>query len=126
MGNVSPDPAELALLRADAPTGPVLIVNLIRFKPGADAVAAYRRYLESARDDSRPVEVIHAGPAYADTCDNAEQWDYVIIARYPSFNDFADLVTHPNWQGHAAAHRPEAVERTIMLVTSAGPLPSRT
>ncbi|MBV9994784.1 MAG: hypothetical protein JO127_06190 [Caulobacteraceae bacterium] len=122
MPRLTPDPVEIERLRKSAPAGPVLIVNLLKFKPGPEGRAAYQRYLDASRQVPSAAEVIHSGPAFADVCDGAETWDHVIIARHPTFEAFAATVTHPDWQGSAASHRPEALERTIMLVTSAGPL----
>lgn len=125
MNRVSPELAEIARLRSQAPEGPVVIVNMLRFKPGADGPAAYQRYLEAARDPGLPVEVIHAGPALADLCGAGDRWDYVIVARWPSFAAFADGVSGPGWQA-AAEHRPAALEQTLMVVSGAGPLPTGT
>jgi len=125
INRISPDLAEIEQLRRQAPEGPVVIINLMKFKPGAEGMAAYQRYLDSARDPGLPVEVIHAGPAFADVCDTGEQWDYAIVARWPSFAAFADGISSPRWQA-AAAHRPAALERTLMVVSPAGPLPAGT
>ena len=67
------------------------------------------------------VEVIYSGEAVSDVGGGGD-WDYVIIARYPAFENFTQAVTHPAYQGDATAHRPDALENTVMLVCAASPL----
>jgi len=119
MDKLSPTRQEIEALRARAPEGPVLVINLLKFKPGPDALAAYRRYLDLSASARHPdCTVIHIGPAFHDF-GSGQDWDYVIIASYPRFADFAWTVTHAAWE-RAARERPAALERTVMLVTSAG------
>lgn len=119
---LTPTPAEIDALRNTVPPGPVTIVNLLKFKPGSAARAAYRRYMEGARPASNPdMDIVFAGPAMADV-GGGEDWDYVIISRYRQFDDFARTVTHPAYQTDAAAHRPDALEKTVMIVSREGDL----
>jgi hypothetical protein len=116
---LSPGLEEIEVLRKSAPAGPILVINLLRFRPGDEAKAAYGRYLAKARPAGHPdCEVIHSGPAFHDF-GAGEAWDYVIIARYPRFDDFASTVTNAAWID-AARERPDALDRTLMIVTSAG------
>lgn len=119
---LTPTPHEIEALRKTAPPGPVTIVNLLKFKPGRAGRAAYRRYLNACPAVSETkVEVIYSGNAIADVGGGAD-WDYVIIARHAAFDDFADTVTESGYQVDAAAHRPDALEKTVMLVCAASPL----
>lgn len=125
VNRITPDIAEVERLRATAPPGPILVINLIKLHAGEAARAAYAGYRrEAARGGPGLVEVIHAGPAFADMCDGQEAWDYSVITRYPDFDAFAATVSTPDYQATASAFRPDAIERTIMLVTHAGPPPS--
>lgn len=121
MTKLGPTREEIEASRAAAPDGPVAIVNLLRFKPGVGR-AGYARYLAGAAGAAHPdCTVLHAGPAFHD-CGTGEDWDYVILARYPRFADFADTVAHEAWQVDGARHRPDALERTLMIVSPAGDL----
>lgn len=105
-----------------APEGPVTIINLLKLKPAPGGPAAYLRYLQGAHGSTHPdVEVLHAGPAFHDF-GTGEDWDYVIIARYPRFEDFAWAVSSDGWQASAAANRGDALEKTVMIVSPAGDL----
>jgi len=120
---LSPTPEEIEAMRKQAPHGPITVVNLLKMRDGADAPIAYRRYLaDTAHAHAPNCEVIHARPAFHDF-GAGEAWDYVIIARYDRFEDFAVTVASGAWQ-HSARHRPEALETTITPVTSAGDLAS--
>jgi quinol monooxygenase YgiN len=121
MNRITPDVDEVKRLRRDAPEGPILVVNLIKLRPGDTAREAYLGYRrEAALGVPALVEVIHAGAAFADLCDDREQWDFVVITRYPHFDAFAATVSTPHYQATAARFRPDAIERTIMMVSPAG------
>jgi len=116
---LTPTPDELEALRKTAPEGPVVIVNLLKFKSGPDAHEAYRQYVAAARKGTGPrPELLYQGTAAADLTDDGP-WDYVIINRCRSFDDFATNLTSAAYQV-AAAFRPAALERTVMLVTTPG------
>jgi len=122
MSKLGPTRDEIEALRASAPEGPIAVINLLKFKPGPEGKAAYRRYLEGARGATHPdVKVVHAGPAFHDF-GAGEDWDYVIIAHYPRFEDFAWAVTQDAWQEDGARHRPDALEKTLMIVSPVGDL----
>ena len=113
---ISPTAEELAELAKTIPPGPIVIINLIKFKPGEEARAAYVRYMEGSRPAANPdMEVIHAGKAAGDV-GAGEDWDYSIIARYRQFADFVGVVTSDAWR-EADRHRAQAIARTLMIVT---------
>lgn len=123
MSKLGPTPEEIEAMRSRAPDGPVTIVNLLRMQPGDDGRAAYGRYLRDARSSAHPdVEVLHAGPVFHDF-GAGDDWDYVIIARYQRFDDFAATVGSDAWQ-HAARHRTAALQATLMIVSPVGDLPT--
>lgn len=116
MAKLTPTVEEIEALRKTIPPGPVVIVNLLKFKPEGGR-EAYVRYLQEASRASYPgVEIVYAGNAVRDV-GGGEDWDYVIIARYPDFDKFAAAVTAKEYQVDADAHRPAALEKTIMMVT---------
>lgn len=122
MTKLGPTLEEIERLREQAPDGPIMVVNLLKFRVGAEGRRAYARYLDGAADATHPdCALIHAGPAFHDF-GAGEGWDYVIIARYPCFEDFAWTVTQDSWQVDGARHRPDALEKTLMIVTPSGDL----
>ena len=116
MTKLTPTLEELAALRKTIAPGPVVIVNLLKFKPDGGR-AAYARYMAEASRSAYPgIEILYTGTAAKDV-GGGEDWDYVIIARYPDYESFAAAVSDPSYQIDADAHRPAALEKTIMLVT---------
>lgn len=116
MIKLTPTVEEIDALRKTMPPGPVVIVNLLKFKPEGGR-EAYVRYMKAASKASYPgVEILYTGVARKDV-GGGEDWDYVILARYPNFEEFAKAVTHPAYQIDADSHRPAALEKTIMMVT---------
>lgn len=117
MPKVSPTVAEIEAMRTTVPPGPVVIVNLVKFQPG-DGKANYARYMEASRPaiQNAGVEVLYAGKAGKDIADD-EQWDIVILARYPSFDVFADFVTHPIYQSVAIPFRDKGLKKALFMVS---------
>ena len=71
-------PAELA-------TGPVVVLNLLKFKPG-DSLKRYLEYAARVWDafDDVGLEVICAGYLKEQIQGDVGDWDAVLLARYPS------------------------------------------
>jgi uncharacterized protein (DUF1330 family) len=81
----------------DAGEGPVVLVNLIRLKPGGEE--AYRRYGEAVG----PLLARHgAEPIYAGTAAGAligdDEWDVAAVTRWPSRAALAELVRDPDFE----------------------------
>ena len=112
-------------LRGLPDTGPVVMVNLVRFRETSldgdgSGWDAYLRY-------SRPVAplikglggtVIWAGKpeglAVGDL--GGARWDYVVLVRYPSRAAFLEMMTSPAY-ADANRHRENGVEDHVILST---------
>lgn len=94
------DISEEALERflADDDGEPVVLVNLVRLRPGADA--AYRRYADSVGPLLARVgaELVYAGEARGMLIGD-ERWDLAVVMRYPSRDALARLVRDPEFIG---------------------------
>jgi uncharacterized protein (DUF1330 family) len=98
-------------LNARAGDGPVMMLNLLAFKPdgGAERYAEYAVAVEPLleRVGARVVLAGAAGVAVI----GDESWDLVALAEYPTRQAFIDLVDSPEYE--AIAHlRTEALERS--------------
>jgi uncharacterized protein (DUF1330 family) len=120
---ITPNAEQFRELAAAPDDGPVVMLNLLRFKPRADTGAgatgeqAYRTYGEAAMAmiEERGGRVIWAG--HADQIligDPAEEWDQVLLVEYPSRAEFLDMVSQPAYQD-AHQHRESGLERTIVI-----------
>lgn len=120
MRKVSPTVAEIETLRASAPAGLAVIINLLKFRPdGGRAV-----YMQYRRESYRAMEtaglakpkVLYTGSAGADVADG-QSWDHVAVVEYLSFDHFADLIVDPAYQQKAIPLREKALENALFLVT---------
>lgn len=104
-------------LRAHAGDGPVVMLNLLKFKP--DGLEQYIRYSNAAM----PIVNRHGGRLlYSGIVgeraheDDAPEWDYVVLVEYPDLQAFVDIVTDPEYQA-AHADRTGSVERALLRMT---------
>jgi uncharacterized protein (DUF1330 family) len=114
-GHVDPTPDQAATLAAAAAenTEPVFMLNLLKFKERADAVdgaegvsgaEAYGRYAAAI---APCLAAVGGEIAWSGACGSAvigpddPEWDVVALVRYPSRQNFLDMVADERFQ---AAH----------------------
>ena len=130
--SIDPTPDQVRALRDHGPEGPVVMVNLLKFReraayppgtPEADVSGreAYRRYEQAFVVTVGAVsaaEVIYAGPVdrvfIGDPAAREADWDMVLIVRYPSRGHFLRMMADPRYRT-ALVHRYAALERTVLL-----------
>ena len=96
--------------------GPIVLVNLVRLRPGGDD--AYSRYRDAVAPLGASVgaEVLYAGRA-AGTLIGEEDWDLAYVVRYPSRRAVADLVRNPDFE-RLTDLRHEALEAGVLYAFS--------
>lgn len=103
--------------------GPVVMLNLLKFKPGGGQ-REYTQYGDAAR---AMVERLGGRLIYVGRCDQvligdaAEEWDAIAVVEYPSRQAFMDMVSRPDYQ-QAHEHREAGLERTMLIATT--PMPA--
>jgi len=125
---LSPTVEEIEELRITAPKGPVVMINLLKFRSD-NGRAAYRRYLEVAwravaeleSGGAPPLKNLYSGRAGKDVADG-EDWDFVIVMEYADFDHFASLMLHPIYQSEAVPLRKEALEKALFMMSSPAPI----
>ena len=116
-------------LRDAGPDGPVVMLNLLKFREQANYPAgsphapcsgaeAYRRYqtafVETVGDVSR-AEVVWEGKIDRPFIGDASQdWDKCLLVRYPSRQHFLAMMANAAYR-EALVHRYAGLERTILL-----------
>lgn len=112
----TPTPAELAALRNQVGDGPVVMVNLQKFREpgGSEAFAEYGRSIGALMEQvgAEPVFAASAGPALA-----GPDWDFVALVRFPDIDAFVTMIGSDTYQQVAGPIRESALERTIWLVS---------
>ena len=127
---VDPTGHDLATFLAGDPDSPVVMLNLLRFTD--DGRETYARYAQAFQETFAPrygVEVVYAGNGdTALVADDGQQWDAVLIVRYPSRRAFSQMIADPQYQQithlRTAALR-EAVLQPTRPWDSRGPLTPR-
>ena len=98
---IQPTGDQIARLAAHRSAEPVIMLNLLRFKPDGGR-EAYDRYAEGVGPclDKVGASVLWYGRADATVIgdDDADHWDAVILVRYPSRQAFLDMVSSPDYQ----------------------------
>ncbi|MEW6271413.1 MAG: DUF1330 domain-containing protein [Thermodesulfobacteriota bacterium] len=119
-----PTAAQIEALLAAPDDGPVVMVNLLRFKaradaPDADATGeeAYRRYTASMLDfiAARGARVIWNGRLESQVMGTgAEGFDVIALVEYPSRRAFFEIATDPHVQ-EIGVHRTAGLEGQWLL-----------
>lgn len=97
--SVDPRGADLKQFLAEDPGGPVVMLNLLQYKP--DGVASYREYSEKIGPFLAEIgaEVVHAGNlSTALVAPDDWPWDAVLLVKYPSRAAFSQMVANPEYQ----------------------------
>jgi uncharacterized protein (DUF1330 family) len=131
MPSINPSPEQLAAFTAKvADDTPLLMLNLLRYKPQAEYAAdsshspcsgreAYGRYSQTAIRKVRGVggEVQVMAAAQASLIAPAdEQWDDLLLVRYPSKAAFLGMLADPEYQA-ATEHRSAAIADSRLIAT---------
>ncbi|WP_040795815.1 DUF1330 domain-containing protein [Nocardia higoensis] len=117
---VDPRGIDLKRFLAEDPGGPVVMLNLLRFAPGGREL--YARYADAVQETFAPrygAEVLYAGDgSTALVAEQGQDWDAVILVRYPSRQVFCEMVSDPEYQ-QVTTWRTEALKEAVLQATSA-------
>lgn len=114
---LTPTTGEVEALREQVGPGPVVMVNLLKFRQ-PEGLAAFGRYgqITAPLIQRQQGEVLYAGRA-GPVIAGREDWDLVILVRFPDIEAFIGLAADPVYQSDARAERELALERTIWMVS---------
>lgn len=109
MTTITPTEEQIKQLMAGPDEGPVMMLNLLRFKEVADGVnadegisgaEAYGRYADGVQVHLDRVggRLLNAGLALQNFVGPAEkEWDVVLLVEYPSRAKFLEMATDPEY-----------------------------
>jgi uncharacterized protein (DUF1330 family) len=115
---ITPNLDQFQALAASPDDGPVVMLNLLKFKPGSEE--SYLRYGDAARAmiSERGGRLVWSGRAEQVLIgDPAAEWDAVLLVEYPSRAAFIEMVSSPAYI-EAHADREAGLERTIVVACS--------
>lgn len=130
--SIDPSADQVRALRDSGAEGPVVMLNLLKFRkmavypaemaqPACSGAAAYARYQSAFSVALTPLtqaEVLYDGPVeqiFIGMAATPEaDWDKVLLVRYPSRQHFLGMMADAEYRA-ALVHRYAGLERTILL-----------
>jgi uncharacterized protein (DUF1330 family) len=121
MSGVDPTGQDLKRFLQEDDGNPIVMLNLLRFKPdgGRESYNKYARAIVPFLNDVGG-EVVYFGDTGTPLVqpDSNNDWDAVLLVRYPSRQAFSQMVANPDYQ--AITHlRTEALEAAVLQPTTA-------
>jgi uncharacterized protein (DUF1330 family) len=115
---VDPRGADLKRFLQEDPGGPVVMLNLLRYAEGGREV--YAQYAAALTDTFLPRyggEVLYAGEgSTALVAEHGQDWDAVLLVRYPSRQAFSAMVADPEYQ-QVTELRTRALTEAVLQAT---------
>lgn len=107
---------QLKMLKDNPNQGPVVMLNLLKFKPDG-GFESYQKYTQEA---GRFVEKVGAKIIYLgkprELLNGSETWDLLMLVEYPSRADFLKMANDPEYN-KIHVYREEAVEKAVLYST---------
>lgn len=105
----------------DMDTGPIAVLNLLKFKPGGEA--SYKRYIEeclASTDTVSPVgaDIIYLGHFAELLQGDIGDWDFLNLVYYPNRRAMYEMIHSPDYQ-KVEHFRSDALEKALLYVTDA-------
>ena len=121
---VDPTGQDLKHFLADDPGGPVVMLNLLRFKEGGrQSYEEYARRIKPFLDDLGAKLLFVGDLSTVLVAPQEHNWDTILIVRYPSRQAFSSMVANPNYQ-EITGLRTEALEEAVLQATIPWPEPA--
>lgn len=123
MSSITPTPQAIQKLVSASEKGKVVMLNLLKFKPGNGAAS----YDEYGRHVTKILEkiggrIIFAGAVAQSVIGIDGDWDAIAIVEYPSRKAFIEMMMSAEYQ--AIHHfRDEGLERTELYAINPRPMP---
>jgi uncharacterized protein (DUF1330 family) len=116
---IEPSRQQIEALASSSEEGPVVMINLLRFRPDGGA-AAYAHYGEGAMPclGRAGARVLWQGrPDAVVIGEDADLWDAVVLVEYPSRRAFLEMISSREYQA-IAARRTEALTDSRLIACS--------
>ena len=117
MSAIRPNKEQFLALMNAPDEGPVVMLNLLKFKP-RDGASEYNKYGDAAVQmvEARGGEVLWMGKVDQTLIGDldADAWDAIALVQYPSRKTFVEMTTSKEYDA-AHEHRESGLERTVLL-----------
>ena len=113
---ILPKPEKLIAFLKTEHSGPVDMVNVLRFKPNKRS--EYEKYVKAIAGFMKDfeMEIIYSGDVFSTILGEDEFFHHVIIVRYPSKEKFIEFGSSDKWRA-IEHHRTEGLESQWLLAT---------
>lgn len=120
MSGIHPSIEALETLAANPSSGPVVMLNLLKFKRGGGS-KAYARYSDAFEQvlKRRGGKFLYLGRA-SELLVGDDSWDAVALVEYPSRKDFLEILASAEYAA-LSSYRDEGLERTVLYATDPRP-----
>jgi uncharacterized protein (DUF1330 family) len=112
--------AALTAMENEGGDGPIVMLNLLRFRPdgGRESYQEYARYLNDSGISARyQIKVVYAGTGgRAVVAEDGQEWDMVLLVRYPSTQTFVDMIRDPEYKA-GSHYRNDALIESVLQPT---------
>lgn len=116
MSDIQTNPEEFRKMAENQIDGPVVMVNLLKFK-GNEGRSSYALYTKEAGKFVEEVggKVIYLGRT-GELLNGSERWDMIMLIQYPSRKSFLAMANNPEY---LKIHhlREEGLERAVLYTT---------
>jgi len=135
--SIDPTADQVRQLRDHGPDGPIVMVNLLKYRDracypadagaadrtGREAYALYEHAFSVEAKGVSGAEILFRGQVdqlfIGQADDPGTDWDDVLIVRYPSRRHFLAMMADPGYR-QALKHRYAGLKRTVLLQCSNG------
>lgn len=127
-GGLRPSAEQVRLLRQHPgfATQPFVMMNLLKFRSEAGRELYFREYAAPALQLIRAGggELVWAGAVEQSFVGGGpEQWEYVVLVRWPSRKAFLDMLESPSYAKLTGPRERGLAATTVLVVTEASPAP---
>lgn len=118
---VDPTGAQVKALVTSDLTGPIQMLNLLRFKPEGGR-ESYDKYLAGTSEFLARVggEVLYRGDARQVVIGDETEWDLVLVVRYPSKEAFLEMLRIPEYQEVTPFRTDALLDARLIACTATG------
>lgn len=120
---IDPRGADLKRYLAEDPGGPVVMLNLLRFRESGRA--SYESYAQALSETFLPRyggRVLYVGDGSTPlVAEQGQDWDLVLLVEYPSRSAFSQMVADPQYQ-QVTHLRTEGLVEAVLQATTPWPV----
>ena len=128
MSSITPNPTDIQAFVTDPDEGPVVMLNLLKFRERAtgeegSGADAYRRYGDAVIKmvEARGGRLIWSGrPTRVLIGSDADRWDAIALVEYPNPRAFVEMATSVEYQ-KIHHHREAGLEGTVLIACRPAP-----